>query len=252
MFFACLFPFYTKESPLSEKIQVLKNLKIILTNRTNWKVLIFSFIDSIPYAIASLAYGLLVIIYMPNSPIQAKVTSLSLASESLDLFIIFSILGALGGIGVIIGCVITGKIADKKRKLSVYMAQLLYIPFLCISVFFRGPLYLGIIMIIILGIGQGAITTSYQAVRGDIAKKYPEVDSTYYALIISFLNGGQMVGFALSALLLTLFSNYFSEFYVIYFWIVLIMAGFQTLSFLIFMTISPVEYEFARHLHNKS
>jgi len=58
---------------------------------------------------------------------------------------------------------------------------------------------------IILGIGQGALTTSYQSIRGDIARQYPEMDSTYYALVISVLNTGQMVGFALSAFLLMIF-----------------------------------------------
>ena len=252
LFLAGFFPFYIKESALPGRINAFKNLKLILKKITNWKVFIFSFIDSIPYAIVSLIYGLLVIIYMPNSPISAKVTSLSLASESLDLFIIYSILGALGGIGVIIGCIITGKIADKKRRSAVYFAQVMYIPFLCISVLFRGPIFFGIIMMVILGIGQGAITTSYQSIRGDLAKQYPEIDSTYYALIISFLNSGQMIGFALSAFLLIIFSYFYTDFYLIYFWIIIIMAGFQTLSFIIFMTINPKEYEFKQHLSKKS
>ena len=252
LFLAGFFPFYIKESALPGRINAFKNLKLILKKITNWKVFIFSFIDSIPYAIVSLIYGLLVIIYMPNSPISAKVTSLSLASESLDLFVIYSILGALGGIGVIIGCIITGKIADKKRRSAVYFAQVMYIPFLCISVLFRGPIFFGIIMMVILGIGQGAITTSYQSIRGDLAKQYPEIDSTYYALIISFLNSGQMIGFALSAFLLIIFSYLYTDFYLIYFWIIIIMAGFQTLSFIIFMTINPKEYEFKQHLSKKS
>ena len=252
LFLAGFFPFYIKESALPGRINAFKNLKLILKKITNWKVFIFSFIDSIPYAIVSLIYGLLVIIYMPNSPISAKVTSLSLASESLDLFIIYSILGALGGIGVIIGCIITGKIADKKRRSAVYFAQVMYIPFLCISVLFHGPIFFGIIMMVILGIGQGAITTSYQSIRGDLAKQYPEIDSTYYALIISFLNSGQMIGFALSAFLLIIFSYLYTDFYLIYFWIIIIMAGFQTLSFIIFMTINPKEYEFKQHLSKKS
>ena len=248
LFLAGFFPFYIKESVLTERINAFKNLKLILKTQTNWKVFIFSFIDSIPYGIVSLIYGLLVIIYMPNSPISATITSLSLTSESIDLFIMYSILGAFGCIGVIIGCIITGKIADKKRRSAVYFAQVMYIPFLCISVLFRGPIFLGIIMMIILGIGQGALTTSYQSIRGDIARQYPEMDSTYYALVISVLNTGQMVGFALSAFLLIIFSNFYTEFYLIYFWIIIFMAGLQTLSFIIFMTINPREYEFKHHL----
>jgi MFS family permease len=204
--------------------------------------------DNIPYGVMTIAYGLLVLIYMPNSPITAQVTSISLLGNSLELFGYFSILGAINGVGIIIGSVIGGRLSDKRRRLSVYVGNLMYIPFFLISTFFIGNLLLGLIMMVILGTGQGTVKAAYQSIRGDLAKQYPDLKSTYYALLISFLNGGSMVGLVLTAMLLPIFSGIFTEFYLIYLFIMLILAGFQTLSFLIFMTIPKEDYEFKKYL----
>ena len=105
-----------------------------------------------------------------------------------------------------------------------------------------------IIMTIILGAGEGALTTAGQAVRGDLAKQYPDLNSTYYALVISCLNAGHMIGYALAGGLLILLSEVFSEFWIIFLIIMLIIAVFQMASFGIFMTINRNDYEFVKHL----
>ncbi|MHA1274205.1 MAG: MFS transporter [Promethearchaeota archaeon] len=254
LFIACIFPFYIKESELPEDIHVWDDLKEIMSEGKNWKLFILSILDSIPYAVVTLAYGLLIIIYWPIPLVEIEITSISLSAESLDLFMIFAIFGAIGGIGVILGCTITGRISDKSRKKGVYFAHIIYIPFVIICVLFSGVFFggnvaivLAIIMTILLGIGEGSLTTSFQAVRGDFARHYPDSDSTFYALVISCLNAGQMIGFALAGFLLIIFSNIFTEFWVIFLYIMLIMAGIQMASFGIFLTIDSKEYEF---IHN--
>jgi len=153
------------------------------------------------------------------------------------------LLGAINGAGVILGSIMTGRIADKNRRLAVYIANVTYIPFLVICVLFRGPYILGGIMIFLLGAAQGALTASFQSVRGDLSKQYPELNSTYFAIVISCLNLGQSVGMAITGGLITLFSSIFTEYYEVFFIIMIIMAGFQSLSFLIFYTIKRKEYE---------
>ena len=81
-----------------------------------------------------------------------------------------------------------------------------------------------------------------------MAKQYPKLNSTYFALVISCVNAGHTLGYAIGALLLIFFSTMFTEFWIIFFLIMLIMAGFQMASFLIFITIDPKEYEFSHHL----
>ena len=238
-----IFPFYVKEKPLPENIQVWENMKEIIRKGKNWKVFIFSFLDSIPYGVVTIAYTILILLYAPNPLISGPVTSLSLEGVALEAFLVYVLLGAINGAGVIIGSIMTGRKADKNRRFAVYIANFTYIPFLVICVLFRGPYVLGGIMIFLLGAAQGALTASYQSIRGDLSKKYPELNSTYFAIVISCLNLGQSVGMATTSILITLFSSAFNEYYIIFFFIMLIMAGFQFLSFLIFYTINRSEYE---------
>lgn len=245
---SCSFPYFIQETELPEDIKVWTDLKNIVNKRKNWKVFLFTLLDNIPYNILTVAFGLLVLIYMPNSPISAEVTTIQLMGESLELFTFYSILGAINGVGIIIGSIIGGKLADKRRKMAVYVGNLMYIPFFLISAVFIGSLWLGVIMMVILGAGQGAVKAAYQSVRGDIAKKYPKLKSTYYALLISFLNGGAVVGMGITAILLPTFAGIFKEFVFIYFCIMIVMSIFQICSFLVFRTIDEEEYEFEEYL----
>jgi MFS family permease len=238
-----IFPFYVKEKPLPENIQVWKNMKEIISKGKNWKVFTFSFLDSIPYGVVTIAYTILILLYAPNALISGPVTSLSLEGVALEAFLVYVLLGAINGAGVIIGSIMTGRMADKNRRFAVYIANITYIPFLIICVLFRGPYILGGVMVFLLGAAQGALTASYQSIRGDLSKQYPELNSTYFAIVISCLNLGQSVGMATTSVLITLFSSAFNEYYMIFFFIMLILAGFQFLSFLIFSTINRSEYE---------
>ncbi|MHA1489095.1 MAG: MFS transporter [Promethearchaeota archaeon] len=246
---SCILPFYIKEKPITKDVQAWSNLKKILSKRSNWKIFTFTFIDAIPYGCVSIMYTIFVLLYAPNPLIIGDVTSLSLGGQAFDTFVVYSILGAISGIGIIIGSIITGRISDNNRRTAVYLANIIYIPLLTICFLFRGPYIYGILMLIFLGIGQGALTASYQSIRGDLSKKYPDLDSTYFALVVSCLNLGYTVGLAMISSLLSLFSSIFTEFYETLFWIMLILAGFQILSFLIFMTINRNEYEFKQKLN---
>ena len=240
---SCIFPFYVKERPIPENIQVWSNMKEIVSKGKNWKVFSFSFLDSIPYGIVTIAYTILILLYAPKSPISGPVTSLALEGVALEAFLVYVLLGAMNGGGVIVGSIVTGRIADKNRRLAVYIANMMYIPFLVICVLFRGPYILGGIMIFLIGAAQGALTASFQSIRGDLSKQYPELNSTYFAIVISCLNLGQSVGMATRSVLITAFSAIYDEYYLTFFWIMLIMAGIQFLSFLIFKTINRKEYE---------
>ena len=131
----------------------------------------------------------------------------------------------------------------------------MYVPATLLCVFFTGVFFggmvaivLAFIMTVILGVGEGALTTSFQAIRGDIAKQYPELNSTYYALVISCLNFGHLVGYIVAAILLMVLSTIFTQFWIIFLLMMVVMAVFQSLSLLIFLTIDRKEYEFVKNL----
>ena len=256
---AVIFPFYVKESEIPEEVHVWKDFRNILGKKKNLKLFISSLLENIPTAVVTLAYGLLVIAYWPDTLVKIEVTSISLATQSVDLLIIFAILGAIGGIGIIAGCIITGRIADKNRRKSIYFAYIIYVPSLIVSFLFCGAFFAGIlaiilsiIMTILLGIGDGALNTSLQSVRADFAKQYPDLNSTYYALVISCLNAGQTFGYAIAGGLLIILSEIFTEFWLIFLIIMLVMAGIKILSFIIFISIDKKEYEFHHILEKDS
>ena len=84
----------------------------------------------------------------------------------------------------------------------------------------------------------------------DLAQQYPELNATYYALIISFLNSGLTIGYSIAGLLLMVFSETFmiSTFLILFFLIILVMTGFQLAGFLIFNTIKREEYELKNNI----
>lgn len=239
-----ILPYLIKESPPKE-VQVWKGLKEIVVKGKNWKIFISTFLESIPKNIVPLLLGLLIISSLPNSPIETKNISISLVSSSFELIFLFGIFSAIAGVGVIFGCGLGGKISDKNRRLSVYIGHVILIPLLLFCVLAQINLVIAIIIMIILGLGQGMVRTSYQVVRSDLAQKYPKLTSTYYAIIISFLNLGITAGYLISSILLNLFSSVFniSEYYLTFFLIMIVMTCIQTASLVIFMTIDRDEYE---------
>jgi len=258
LFIACTLPFKVKESEIKEDVHVMKEFKEILSKKKNWKVFIMAVLDSAPSVVVTLAFGLLVIVYWPEPLVEVEITSISLATESMDLFIIFALFGAIGGIGIMIGSIITGKMADKNRRKSISFAHILYVPCVLVCVFFSGAFFGGLVaiilaffMTILLGAGEGALTTSLQSFRGDLARQYPDLDSTYYALVISCLNAGQLVGLAIAGTLLIVLSEIFMEFWIIFFIIMLVMAGLQLLCYGLFLSINEEEYEFKHNLEER-
>ncbi|MHA1147180.1 MAG: MFS transporter [Promethearchaeota archaeon] len=258
-FIAVCLPFLIGESKVPEEVHVWRDFKKILGNIRNIKLFLSSILDHIPYAVVTLAFGLLVIIYWPYKLVDVDVTSIALAGESIDLLIIFAIFGAIGGIGIVGGSIYSGFLSDKNRRKSIYIAHVIYIPCLFVCVFFTGAFFgaltaiiLAVIMTIILGIGEGALSTSFQAVRGDIAKQYPDLDGTYYALVISCLNAGHSLGYLVAGALLLILSGFFTEFWIIFFIVMVIMAVFQLSALGIFLTIDRNDYEFAKILEERN
>jgi predicted MFS family arabinose efflux permease len=153
----------------------------------------------------------------------------------------------LAVIGILFGSTISGRLADKNRRRAVYFGHLVYIPWLFFSIFLIG-LVGGVIGYITLAFSNTIILVANQTVRGDMSKKYPEMKATYYAITISAANFGMMIGAFVGGLIFILLALYGADFTMIYFVVAIFCVGIQLLSFWIFMTINPAEYEFERHL----
>ena len=107
----------------------------------------------------------------------------------------------------------------------------------------------GMIALLIFGFVQGALVISTTTIDGDIARKeYPDLKSSYYALLISFWNAGQMAGSILGGVIFALLANYTSDFNLLFFAIASFVATALFMSYLCFRAIDPKEYEFVHGL----
>jgi len=120
--------------------------------------------------------------------------------------------------------VVAGKFADRNRKKSITIAYLVYIPFVLITLIpfvltsdYLASMILGFICIGTFGLIEAARSVSGSTIRGDLVKKeYPNLKGTYYALLVSCVNGGIALGSLLGAILIIFFSLYFTSFYILY------------------------------------
>lgn len=248
MILSCILPFLISETPIPEEVHVWRDLKDIFGKRDNWKVFLYSMFGQIPYSIVTVVFGYVVMISINLVSIEQAKLSI-LAGEPTDFYTFNFIFNVALGIGVLVGLYSSGKLSDRNRKLSVYIAHLIYVPFCVVSIFFLG-LIPGLIGFFIFGIGQSWLVISGQAIRADLAKNdYPELQSTYYALMVSFINIGISLGnFSLAVFMMTL-GVVIQDFFVLIFLILCFQAIIQLLSFLFFRAIDPKKYEFTQHLN---
>ena len=251
MIIVCFTPYFIEEEMISsEKVYVWKKVKEIFSKKENWKVFAFSTIDRIDGIIIGTFYGLLVWMSLGFIKLEGTTVTYLLSDEGLELYMVSLFFSVLAVIGILTASIIAGRLADKNRRLAVYFGHLVYIPWLFFSIFLIG-LVGGIIGYITLAFSNTIILVANQTVRGDMSKKYPEMKATYYAITISAANFGMMIGAILGGLIFILLALYGANFTFIYFIVAIFCVGVQLLSFWVFMTINPAEYEFERHLKKK-
>ena len=239
-----ILPYFVKEPPIKEQLNIASDLKRIVVEKKNYKVFSWTLITAIVYPMIMASFFYFMVISM--GVVDVTTTNLSLeAGQTEDAYIILNIIiqGA-AGIGIVLGSLIMGRIGDKSRKKAMLLTYSIYIPIILISNVFFG-LVMGLIAHIIFGFVYGGITIAGQTIRGDIAKKnFPDLKSTYYALLISFSNFGQSIGSLLLGYLFSSVAPVLANFFLLYFFITVISAIIIGLSFLVFRTIKQEEYEF--------
>jgi len=248
MIIVCFTPYFIEEELISsEKVYVWKKVKDIFSKKLNWKVFAFSTIDRIDGIIIGTFYGLLVWISLGFIKLEGTTVTYLLSDEGLELYLVAFFFSILAVIGILLASFIGGRLADKNRRYAVYFGHLVYIPWLFFSIFLIG-LVGGIIGYITFAFSNTVITVANQTIRGDMSKNYPEMKATYYAITISATNFGMMIGAFIGGLIFILLALYGADFTLIYFIVAMFCVGVQLLSFWVFMTIDPAEYEFERHL----
>jgi len=242
--FSSFFVYYIKEPPITKAPHIFEDLKRIVTEKNNWKVFAWTLITAMTYPLLMGAFLYFMLITMGVIDVEQATLSLE-AGQTTDAFIIINIvISGLNGIGIVLGSLIMGRFADKTRKGAMKLVYFIYIPIGLVSNLFIG-IFLGLGAQILFGFIYGSITIIGQTIRGDIAKKnFPDLKSTYYALLISFSNLGQSFGSLILAFMFLSVAPVIANFFILYFLITIISTIIIIASYLVFRTIDPEEYEF--------
>lgn len=252
---ACSLPYFIEELPLKDisKKEWISDLKTIVTKKKNWKIFAYTFMGAIQAVVIIEFFKYAVLIPMGVLNVNETLVSLTGGSTPEAYQAWNSLFYLSNGIGTFIFSIFAGRLADKGRKRAAKTFYLSYIPFCLISIVpfiftagFYYALIIGLIFLLLFGGLQGALVVSNQTIRADISKKdYPNLKSTYYALLISFSNGGQNIGSLIGAGLLNIAVLFTTNYYLVYFIISAFCALSLSVSYILFRTINPEDYELA-------
>ncbi len=236
--------YFITEPPLKTELHIVADLKRLVLDKKNWIIYAWTVTTAMTYVIIIGAFYYYMFFTMGVIDITEANLSLE-TGQTTEGYIVYGIfVSGAAGIGIVLGSLVLGRIADKGRRFSVNFVYAIYLPFCFLSILFVG-FYLGLVAELIFGFISGSILIAGQTLRGDIAKRsFPDLKSTYYALLVSLTNLGQSIGSLILAYLFASTSKVISDFFVLYFLITLITGGLVIISYALFRSINPLEYEF--------
>jgi MFS family permease len=222
-----------KEPKEYPAVRIGHHLKEMFNNKTDWKTYLFSFFAAIIYAVALLIISIFILIQM--NIIEATGTSLSLTTNDPMIYMYNANITMIVSIGVVIGAILGGQIADKKtRKLSVYLAYLITT---CSLLLMLIPTMWTVLLFFssLVGMAVGWRHSSYGAIVTGISKRHPEMVSTYYSITNGFANFGGILGLSLTGVILRITASYLLPF--------LFLAIISNIGLIAFFMLPPKVYE---------
>jgi MFS family permease len=254
MIFSSFLTKLVKEPPLEDVIERYLGREVlsIFTKKKNWKVMTFTFTSSMGRAVVLTFFLYVILIALKVIDVQSTILSIT-SGNSVEFLGWSSVFYFFNGLGTFVGSFYSGKSADRNRRKTLVKTYIIYIPFCLISVVpflitgeYMIALIYGLIGVLLFGAFDGALTVTTQTIKADIVKSdYPKLKSTYFALLVALFNGGQSVGSLLGALLFSYIALNLPgfSFYMMFFIISTFGAGTLFISFLLFRTIDPKDYE---------
>jgi len=252
MIIACILPYKIKEPDLKEVPlkEFGKDLLTFATNKRNWKVYLYTFLGAFQGVMLLDFLTYTILISMGIIDVQETILSIT-KGGAIDLLGWSSLFYFASGVGTVIGSLISGIFADKSRRKTISSVYFTFIPYCLLLVLpfafttnFSLALVFGITFQILFGAIQNALMVVNQTIRGDLSRNYyPNLKSTYYALIVSLINLGQNVGTLIGAFLLSSLVLFIDNFFLNVFIISAFCALSLSIAFLTFKTINPLDYE---------
>lgn len=226
------------------EFKIGENLKKMFSQKTDWKMYLFAIFNAFIDGVVLLFLSLFILIN--TGFLSAENASLEILDSGTDqtIYLQQANINLIISIGIVAGAVIGGVFSDKSsRRNSVYVSMILTTAALLLIIIPAHWIYL-IIISVLVGAAMGWRHSSYSAVLGQLAKRYPEMDSTYFSIANSFVNVGTVIGLSLVGLIFDA-----SQSFVVVF---ISMALISNLGILPFILIKPNKYEIDRNLRPKT
>ena len=230
-----------KDIEKPREINLLSNLKIIVSKSKNWKLFTFSFfiaiVDGVIFSIISL------FILISAGLVSSEGANIGMLETDLNLYEPQAYISSIVGIGILIGAFLGGYITDLKSRKFAYFFSLIVITGSLILLSIPVPATFLLIFAFLAGSGSGLAHSAFGSISSGYSKEYPELRGSYFALSASFVNFGTMLGLSLTGTMLNFMSTVTSNFYVIYAVVFLFMALISNIGIIPFLTLDPKIYE---------
>ena len=232
MFFAISILIVNEKKDFPE-VKLKENFKGMFNTSRDWKTYMFALANNVMGDVIVLFLAMFILIEM--GVIELKGRNITLGEKTLEVYMFQANVTLIIAIGIIVGSILGGIIADKKtRKFAIYSGVglttasilLLLIP---------ATWELLLFFTIIIGFALGWRHSAYAAVVGQLAKKHPEMDSTYLSIANSFTNFGATLGLLLTGIIFQIFGTYAMLF--------IFLAILSNVSLIPFWAIDAEDYE---------
>ena len=224
-----------------KEIPVGTILKSIFKKSENWKMFIYSFFMQI---VAGVVYTFLSLyILIRAGLINPKGATLSSVGD-ISLYEPQAIITLIISVGIIIGAILGGIVADKKsRRLAVFLSMALNTVALLLLLV-PAPIFILVIFVFLVGSASGWIFSAYSSVAAEYAQQYPEMDSTYFSICVSFINFGTVLGLVLTGIMFNTMSRITTDTLVIYGTIFIFMVILESIALIPFLMLDKNQYEY--------
>jgi MFS family permease len=229
-------------TPITKKVRLGKNLKSMFKRGENWKLFGFSFFMAIVSGVVFTMISLYILVQA--GVVAGEGATLDLLEEDISLYGPQAIITLIIGLGVIIGALVGGSIADRKtRRLSVFLSLSLgTIAFLLQLI--PTEWFILLVFTFIMGVSSGWNNSSFSAVASEYSKQYPEATSTFYSICTSFANFGIQTGLILTGLVFSTLSSTVTDIRHIFGVVFILMIFLLNLALIPFLLMDRRQYEY--------
>ncbi len=221
-------------------VDVIANLKLIFRRSENWKVFLFSFFIMIGAGVTNIFVSLYILIEAGLvNPTGATLNSL----EDVSLYEYQALLTLIFSLGIFAGSIIGGIFTDKKSRRIAVLLSIFFISTSILLLLIPVPVILLLIFSAIVGFSNGWGFSSYTAIASEYSQQYPEMDSTYYSICVSFVNFGTLVGLILAVIVFSTVSRTTTDIREIYGILFIFTSIISILALIPFLMLDRDQYE---------